>query len=588
MSTSLHQHALNNNITLPHGIEWDNGIIRFNDPNMRGGAKDWWYVAHDYGDHKQVCYGTWKNGLTSYDWHTWDTDQDIDHELREKMRQAVVRQQEFQQEEWDKAAVLAKKIWEEAKPAVTHPYLIRKKIKPHHFRIWGYNGTRNILVSPVLDPETDEIISVQMIFEDGTKRFLRGSKARGYYLFGQFNPKEACKIGEGLATCATVYEVKGCPTVCAYGSHNCNSIAFHLMERGLARSCDLLKDIGEAGDKIEKEWTQNDHGTVYAPLIKSEEGTDFNDLFVARGPAAVIQSLQPKVLPTITLHDLMSMDIPDMEWIVGNVFYKGSVNVTYAPPGVGKSMYALDQALCLANGWSMFNGWNTEKQKVLYVDGEMSPVLFKKRVQMAGARWKACGWHNDPSAVFNMHPVLLLQEQYSETFDLYTTKTRNMLDELVDKTDVVVFDNWGCLTQRDGSADFRADEASWSEAFRWMQGWIAKGKTFFILMHTNKSNSLAGSALILNKVDSALRLQKLHEDFRTVPDTLGFVANWTKSRGVEPQHAKPFAAQMLTARMCKDENRRSPWELIDEENMPDIKKADLGKNSLDNFTTSPF
>lgn len=120
------------------------------------------------------------------------------------------------------AARKARRIWEAARDASPHhPYLTRKKIRPHEIREY-----RELLVVPLTD-ETGEIVNLQYIAGDGTKRFLTGARKQGcYHVIGEpdLDPDALC-IGEGFATMATVHETTGYMSVVAFDCGNLLPVA---------------------------------------------------------------------------------------------------------------------------------------------------------------------------------------------------------------------------------------------------------------------------------------------------------------------------------------------------------------------------
>src|SRR5262249_8898054 len=82
-----------------------------------------------------------------------------------------------------------------------------------------------------------------------------------------------------------------------------------------------------------------------------------------------------------TAHDWMWAQIPDPGFLLGEVFSTTSRGLLSASTGLGKTM------LCMALGLAMSEGrdflhWQAGRvgpSKVLYVDGEMSERLMKRR-----------------------------------------------------------------------------------------------------------------------------------------------------------------------------------------------------------------
>ena len=144
----------------------------------------------------------------------------VDEEVaRQRMaRQREQRQQQDNEEtraKWEEAAASARRDWALAGPAnPNHPYMVRKRIKPHHLRQLGSE-----LLVPIY--WRGELVSLQRILSDGTKLFLSGGRISGCYcLFGRIEPGIELFIVEGIATAATLHEQTGKPIAAAMSAAN--------------------------------------------------------------------------------------------------------------------------------------------------------------------------------------------------------------------------------------------------------------------------------------------------------------------------------------------------------------------------------
>lgn len=144
----------------------------------------------------------------------------VDEEVA-RQRMARQREQRQQQEDeetrtkWEEAAASARRDWALAGPAdPNHPYLVRKRIKPHHLRQLGSE-----LLVPIC--WRGELVSLQRIKSDGIKLFLSGGRISGCYcLFGRIEAGVELFIVEGIATAATLHEQTGKPVVAAMSAGN--------------------------------------------------------------------------------------------------------------------------------------------------------------------------------------------------------------------------------------------------------------------------------------------------------------------------------------------------------------------------------
>lgn len=152
----------------------------------------------------------------------------------EAERQRIARQREQRQRKadaerqagWDRAAARARHDFALAGlPDPDHPYLARKRIKAHHLRQLG-----DLLLAPIC--WRGEVVNLQRIAADGSKRFLPGGRITGCYCpFGRIEAGVELYIAEGIATAATLHEQTGKPVAAAMSSGNLLPAGFELKRR---------------------------------------------------------------------------------------------------------------------------------------------------------------------------------------------------------------------------------------------------------------------------------------------------------------------------------------------------------------------
>ncbi|MER9506005.1 hypothetical protein [Mesorhizobium sp. M0579] len=139
------------------------------------------------------------------------------------------------------AAAAALIMAETEKAPASHPYLARKGLPP-------FPGLRRLKKSVryVIDPEEEPrtaragslvvplyspakvLVSVQLIADDGTKRFLKGTAKEGnYHSIGKppEEPGAVIVIAEGYSTAARVHEATGYLTITAFDAGNLASVS---------------------------------------------------------------------------------------------------------------------------------------------------------------------------------------------------------------------------------------------------------------------------------------------------------------------------------------------------------------------------
>lgn len=161
-----------------------------------------------------------------------DHKRDLLAEKIERQRIARQREQRLQQADvetrakWEQAATRARRDWALAGPAdPNHPYLARKRIKPHHLRQLG-----SVLMVPIC--WRGELVSLQRIKANGKKSFLKGGRITGCYCpFGRVEPGVELFIVEGIATAATLHEQTGKPVAAAMSAGNLPPAGLELKRR---------------------------------------------------------------------------------------------------------------------------------------------------------------------------------------------------------------------------------------------------------------------------------------------------------------------------------------------------------------------
>jgi len=160
-----------------------------------------------------------------------------------------------EQREAQKKAV---RLWKGAKPAnPNHPYLLRKKILPHHARQIGTS-----LVIPLQD-SSGTLWNLQFIHPDGDKLYLRGGRTKGLFtVIGE--PSEAGRlyIAEGFATAATVHELSGRPCFVAFTASNFPSVAQVIRRAFPKAEIVLAADDDPAGEKYSEQAAREIGGLI--------------------------------------------------------------------------------------------------------------------------------------------------------------------------------------------------------------------------------------------------------------------------------------------------------------------------------------
>ena len=239
--------------------------------------------------------------------------------------QAAARETQILSEQADTAAKCIE-LWGKGHDATTHDYLTTKGV--HSFGLKVLNGA---LLVPLYDgkPTPDNLVNIQFIQADGTKRFKTGGKKQGcYFSFGSLDSKTVV-VCEGYSTGASIAQAAGHRVVVAFDAGNLIPVA--------QRIASTLPDgwrmvIAADNDAYGAEGASNT-GVIKATAAAQAVGaflavpcfddldvtgkpTDFNDLMALAGKAAVNGQfeacLMGEVLGVVEAENLVKPDVGDV------------------------------------------------------------------------------------------------------------------------------------------------------------------------------------------------------------------------------------------------------------------------------------
>lgn len=269
-----------------HGLEIPGdikpGIINYF-PDGNGKNKDGRCAYYPNDDGTFGYYFTNFKGVHEKGFHSPDGIQvpDANRQAMLEKIEADRKAERLKREELHKeAAKKAKRVWDQAQPAdPNHPYLKRKQVKPY-----GIKQHEETLIVPVMD-ESGEIISLQRIQADGSKRFLSEGKTKGgFFILGEPDNSDIIYVGEGFATCATVYSAKGECVFVTFNSGNmttvCQIIRKRYAEKKIIIAADNdLKTEKKTGVNPGKKAAEEASRAIGARVALCPVNSDFNDLY---------------------------------------------------------------------------------------------------------------------------------------------------------------------------------------------------------------------------------------------------------------------------------------------------------------------
>lgn len=154
-----------------------------------------------------------------------------------------------------------------------HPYLVAKHIKPRGARQLGCDQG---LIIPIYNAK-QELVNIQIIAKDGTKRFLSGGKKKACFsVIGNYVYGDKLLICEGFATDASLNEHSGYAVIVALDAGNLETVAKEI--RVLYPEAEIViagdNDLSGVGQKAAEAAASVIGGKYILPPVT---GQDFND-----------------------------------------------------------------------------------------------------------------------------------------------------------------------------------------------------------------------------------------------------------------------------------------------------------------------
>ena len=259
--------------TPPDYIQDDGQLHRYRAEGDSAGSKNCAYVYHGNG-HPAGYFEDFKRGI-KITWKMEGNHTKLSEADRAKIADAnLKRQKEFELKQ-QKAAEKARSMFRNLKPAISHPYLTKKKIQSHNTRTCN-----DALVIPIYAP-SGELVNLQFIDKDSNKRFLTGGKKKGCFSFvGKLT--STILICEGYATGASLHENYEHWVVVAMDAGNLEPVAREIKKLYPNNQIVICgdNDASGVGQLKAKAAAMAVFGTV---LIPEQTDMDWNDVLTMEG-----------------------------------------------------------------------------------------------------------------------------------------------------------------------------------------------------------------------------------------------------------------------------------------------------------------
>lgn len=257
-------------------------------------------------------------------------------------------------------------------------------------------------------------------------------------------------------------------------------------------------------------------------------------------------------LRVLSLGSLLAEDIPLREPLLGPWLLQRHLNMTYAPTGVGKSMFTMSIALAVAGGGS-FLGWAAPKPRaVLLVDGEMDVVDLKDRARMLLPTIDAV---NQEAASSNLQILAQQAQEPGVKFpDLADTIGREIIFETAKKhrAELVVLDNFSTLA----TVEDENSASSFDPVIHLMRELKQAGRACVLVHHARKGGPKEGAYRGTSKMGVVFNSIIALGHPGGLPSTSGaaFELRWEKFRGRRDEAMRP-----LKVKLEEDECSAAKW-----------------------------
>ena len=240
-----------------------------------------------------------------------------------------------------------------------------------------------------------------------------------------------------------------------------------------------------------------------------------------------------------TLGELLADCKGQPETILEPWLRERQLHMTYAPTGVGKTMFILSIAIAVAGGGELF-GWKAPKaRKVLIWDGEMDPADLKER---AKALLEAVPGINSKAVLRNLSFCAYQDQADDVRFpDNADPEGRERVLEITRERPpaLVILDNYSTLAM----VDDENDASSFNPGMELLRELKKLGCATILVHHSRKDGgSFRGTSKMAAIFDHMTSLHPAEE--RELHNGVGFKLKWEKYRGVWDERLGELTAHL--------------------------------------------
>ena len=237
--------------------------------------------------------------------------------------------------------------------------------------------------------------------------------------------------------------------------------------------------------------------------------------------------------PPLTLAGWLERDLPDPDFLLGELLSTTTRAIIVGPTGLGKTMFGLAVAISVAGNKGFLHWCAGRPSGVLYVDGEMSRRQMKRRLQDAVRRAGV-----EPEGL-----IILSKEDFEDMPPLNTPKGQQWFDAFIAKHgpfDLIIFDNVQALLV--GSMK---DEEQWADVLPWVRSLTRRSIGQLWFHHTGHDETKSyGSKAREWQMDTV----GLMERVKDTTDDIAFTLSFTKARERNSDNRADFEPVTMSLR----------------------------------------
>lgn len=255
--------------------------------------------------------------------------------------------------------------------------------------------------------------------------------------------------------------------------------------------------------------------------------------------APLLTDSAPTVKPglmAVSVEELLTMTLPQREFILNPVIPRQGLVMIYAPRGIGKTYLALSLAYAVASGQWVFRWQAPKPRRVLYLDGEMPANTMQERLAAIVA-----GYELEPPEPEWLRLITPdLQGLGRRMPNLATQEGQTALQPHLEGVELVVLDNLATLAR----AGRENDAEGWLPVQEWMLAMRQRGISVCAIHHAGKGGQQRGTSSREDVLDTVIALKRPC-DYRQ-EEGARFEVHLEKARGICGDDAKSFEATLET------------------------------------------